>query len=182
MNRIALATALLAFPLALPLPGQEVKRRAGTGPGMIPEGTGNPTAEVTTDAEFIKRRAAQGSPVLDSKPLPVAASPYSLMAMSCFLEGNGKAVILPKGCILYRTPSLAINCPEKPASHPVAWQEFLVANRALVRCLEVTVDQIRGAVPIPPEVLDPQGKPEAVLIATLRGNPVTVLTPKSAAP
>lgn len=182
MNRITLTIAVLAFPLALSLPAQEEKRRAGIGPEMIPDGTGNPTAEAPTDAEFIKRRDAQGSPVLDGKPLPMAANSYSLMAMSCFLEGNGKAVILPKGCILYRAPSPMINCPEKPATHPVDWLEFLTANRALVRCLEVTEDQIRGVVPIPPEALDPQGKPEAVLIATLRGNPVTVLTPKSAAP
>lgn len=182
MIRIALTIAVLAFPLALSLPGQEVERRGGAGPEMIPDGTGNPTAEATTDAEFIKRRAAQGSPVLDGKPVPMAANLYSLMAMSCFLEGNGKSVILPKGCILYRTPSLAINSPEKPASQPVGWQEFLASNRALVRCLEVTVDQIRGVVPIPPEALDSKGKPEAVLIATLRGSPVTVLTPKPAAP
>jgi hypothetical protein len=181
MNRIVVIIAFLAFPLVLSLPGQEVKRHAGTGPGMVPDGTGNPTSEATTDAEFIKRRTAQGSPVLDGKPLPMAAHPYSLMAMSCFLEGNGKTVILPKGCILYRTSSLVINCPDKPASHPVDWREFLSANRALVRCLEVTEEQIRGATPIPPEALDPKGKPEVVLIATLRGNPVTVLTPKSAA-
>ncbi|RYD26403.1 MAG: hypothetical protein EOP87_22800 [Verrucomicrobiaceae bacterium] len=112
----------------------------------------------------------------------MAADPYSLMAMSCFLEGNGKAVILPKGCVLYHTSSLAITSPERPPSQPVDWLEFLAANRAQVRCLEVTEDQIRGAVPIPPEALDPQGKSGTVLIATLRGNPVTVLTPKSAAP
>ncbi|RYD17567.1 MAG: hypothetical protein EOP88_25895 [Verrucomicrobiaceae bacterium] len=182
MKRIALTLATLVFPLALTLPGQEVERRGGTGPEMIPEGTGNPTVEATTDAEFIKRSAAQGSPVPSGKPLPMAAHPYSLMAMSCFLESNGKAVILPKGCILHRTPSLAISCPEKPASQPVSWQEFLAANRALVRCLEVTEDQVRGAVPIPPEALDLKGKPEAVVIATLRGNPVTVLTPKAPAP
>ncbi|RYD42426.1 MAG: hypothetical protein EOP85_11265 [Verrucomicrobiaceae bacterium] len=168
--------------MTLSLPGQNVERRSGTGLEMIPSGTGNPTAEATTDAQFIEQRAAQGTPVLDGKPLPTAANPYSLMAMSSFLESNGKTVILPKGCILYRPQSQAVTFPDKPASQPVDWLEFLAANRALVRCLEVSVEQIRGAAPIPPEALDPKGQPDAVIIATLRGNPVTVISPKPAAP
>lgn len=153
------------------------ERAGGTGLSMMPKNVANPSIDAISDAQFEKlRRAASEKPVY-SKPIPLRENPYSLLSLSSFVENAGSSVILPKGCVVFCPPEFESRVVKTPTMELSDWQTFLAANRNWIRCIEVTEEQIQGRAKIPEESLLTYKKAKLLVIATLRGSPVTVLNP-----
>jgi len=152
-------------------------RVGGTGLDRIPHQTGNPTADAMSDEELLKKRNAS-TPI---KALPPKPSAYGLLELSSILESNGTYALLPKGSILLCPDALRVKWVAQPTGKWISWTDFLTANRNWVQCHEVSAEEITGEKAIPAAVLEKYRKANLVIIATQRGNPVTVLPPPSAA-
>ena len=63
----------------------------------------------------------------------------------------------------------------RAAGKPAAWPDFLVANRNWLATREVTLAQIRGEASFTAQDREAYAKAGRLVVATLRGNPVTVL-------
>ena len=163
------ALGLLA---SAPTRGEE-PRPSGRGPEVLPPGLQPPASEVTNDEAFRARRNASGSTM--PKPVPTQAKSYSISDLSVFISHNETHAILPKGCVIFSPDALATRVSNRAAGKPVAWSEFLVANRNWISTHEVTLAQVRGEAPLSESDRKAFATVGHIVIATLRGNPVTVL-------
>ncbi len=166
-------TVLTAF--AAGLVQADEPRRGGTGPEVLPPGLRPPAHDLPGDAELKARRNAAGA--LTPKPVPLQWKGYGIAELSQFV-GQGKTfAIVPKGSVLFCPEALAARVLARPSGTLMPWPEFLVANRNWIATREVTLAQVRGEAPL--TEIDRKAFASAghLVIATLRGNPVTVLVP-----
>lgn len=152
------------------------ERKGGTGLGMIPENTGHPTSEATTDEKFIARRDAALSHQQQPKPLPPARQSFGLLEMSTVIETAGNYILLPKGAVLWTPPVHQEKIVAKPSGRFIEWMAFLTANRSWITTFEVTPDQISGKLPISTDLTERFRKMNLVVVATFQGNPVSVIS------
>lgn len=167
------ALGLLA---SAPTRGDE-PRRSGRGPDVLPPGLQPPANDVTNDEAFRARRIAAGTAM--PKPIPRQAKGYSIAELSVFISQGEAHTILPKGSVIFCPDDLATRVSNKAAGTPVAWNEFLVANRNWISTHEVTLAQVRGEAPLSENDRKAFATVGHIVIATLRGNPVTVLSAPS---
>jgi hypothetical protein len=108
-------------------------------------------------------------------PVPRQAKGYGIAELSVFIRHGDNHAILPKGSVIFRPDALATRVSNKAAGKPVAWNEFMVANRNWISTHEVTLAQVRGEAPLSEVDRRAFATAGRIVIATLRGNPVTVL-------
>lgn len=154
---------------------QPQERKSGQGPEHLPAIMQGPGNDLPSDAEFQARRAAGNARKL--RVVPKSPRDFSLEALSQFLGDGESCVILPKGCVVHCPDTLGARVLTTPRGKLVPWPEFLVAHRAWITTREVSQEQIRGEAVFTES--DHAGFHSAgkLVIATFRGNPVTVLTP-----
>ncbi|WP_035615933.1 hypothetical protein [Haloferula sp. BvORR071] len=171
---LKIIAALIVFQAIVAHAEEEPEaRRSGTGPEYLPEHPTGPSQDLTGDEELAAKRAEAGQP----KVLPKTPKPFSLAELSQFLGEGESSVILPKGSVLYCPETLAARILKAPHGTLVTWTDFLIAHRSWVCTREVSMEQIRGDAGFTDAdraVFTGGGK---VVIATFRGNPVTVLSP-----
>ncbi|MEK7950124.1 hypothetical protein [Luteolibacter soli] len=164
--------AVLGLLASAPTRGEE-PRPSGRGPEVLPPGLQPPASDVTNDEAFRAKRAASGATML--KPVPRQAKSYSIEELSIFISHGETHVILPKGSVIFCPDELANRVSNKVSGKPVTWNEFLVANRNWISTHEVTLAQVRGEAPLSEEDRKAFTTSGRMVIATLRGNPITVL-------
>ena len=120
----------------------EEPRPSGKGPEVLPSGLQAPASEVTNDEAFRALRNASGATM--PKPVPKQAKSYGIAELSVFFSHSGDPAILPKGSVIFCPDSLAGRVSNRAVGKPVAWPEFLVANRNWISTHEVTLAQVRG--------------------------------------
>lgn len=154
---------------------QEPERKSGRGPELLPAKMQGPSNDLPGDAELEARRAASGGPKL--RVVPKTAQPYSLAELSQFLGEGERSVILPKGAVIHCPEALAAKLLAAPCGTITSWPDFLLAHRAWVTTREVTQEQIRGEAAFTDSDRAAFRSGGKLVVATFRGNPVTVLTP-----
>jgi hypothetical protein len=164
-----IALGLLA---SAPTRGEE-PRPSGRGPEVLPPGLQSPASDVTNDEAFRARRSASGATM--PKPVPMRAKSYSIAELSVFISHDETHAILPKGSVIFCPDALTSRVSNRAAGTPVAWSEFLVANRNWISTHEVTLAQVRGEAPLSEGDRKTFATAGRMVIATLRGNPITVL-------
>jgi hypothetical protein len=164
--------AALGLLASTPTRGDE-PRRSGRGPEVLPPGLQPPANDVTNDEAFRARRNAAGN--ASPKPVPRQVKGYGIAELSVFINHGENHAILPKGSIIYCPDVLATRVSNKTGGKPIAWNDFLVANRNWISTHEVTLAQVRGEAPLSESDRKAFATAGHVIIATLRGNPVTVL-------
>jgi len=164
--------AALGLLASAPTWGDE-PRRSGRGPEVLPPGLQPPANDVTNDEAFRARRDASGTTM--PKPVPRQTKGYGIAELSVFISHGESHAILPKGSVIFCPDALATRVTSKAAGKPVAWSEFMVANRNWISTHEVTLAQVRGEAPLSEGDRKAFATAGRIVIATLRGNPVTVL-------
>jgi hypothetical protein len=172
MNLPPLLFAALGLLTSAPARGDE-PRRSGRGLEVLPAGLQPPAKEVTGDEAFVARRDAAGT--VQPKPVPRLAKGYGIAELSSFIGSADTHTIVPKGAIIFCPDALASRVLARAAGKPVAWPDFLVANRNWIATREVTLAQVRGEAPFTDQDREAFAKAGRLVVATLRGNPVTVL-------
>lgn len=140
----------------------------------LPAKLSAPSGRPVTDEELLARRgAATAEPI---KVVPPKVSDFSIRAMSMLLAYGDKAVLLPKGCVLWCPDALQSRVVTQTSGTLTPWAEFLPANRNWLGTFEVTSKQARGEEPIPEKTMTALKARNGVVVATLNGLPVTVLS------
>ncbi len=145
----------------------------GIGPGVLPGDLRPALSNLPTDEELIERRNAR-SPERP-KPVPAKPSGFDVRDLSMYLGAGEVFTILPKGCVIHCPDRLTDRVLAAPAGKAAPWREFLSANRAWIATWEVTAAQARGEEALSGEDRAAFAARGMIVIATLRGNPVTVL-------
>jgi hypothetical protein len=172
MKPCLLRFALLGLLASTSARGDE-PRPSGRGLEVLPPGLQPPAQEVTDDEALVARRDAAGT--MRPKPVPLRSKGYGVAELSTFIAGGDTHAILPKGSIVFCPDVLAARISSKAVGKPVAWPDFLHTNRNWITTREVTLPQIRGEKPFTVEDREAFAKAGRIVVATLRGNPVTVL-------
>ena len=156
-------------------PPAKEERRSGQGPEYLPAIVQGPASDLPSDAELEARRGAGSS----RKPRVVPKSPhaFSLAELSQFLGEGESSVILPKGAVIHCPEALTAKLLTTPGGKVMPWPEFLIAHRAWVTTREVSQEQIRGEAAFTDSDRASFLSGGKLVVATFRGNPVTVLTP-----
>ncbi len=174
--------SLIIAGLLVPALGAEpeTRREQGIGPEMLPAGPLAPSADLPDDEELAARRAAAGD--LSPKAQPLRKRGFGLAEFSLFLSFGDASTLLPKGSMIHCPDALAARVLAKPAGTLLPWPDFLLANRNWITTREVSPAQVRGEVPVSGEDRAAFANGGKIVIATLRGNPVTVLARSPEAP
>jgi hypothetical protein len=163
---------------ALAVSGIPVTKGADEG-----ESTDNtPMAKVLSEAELaaewerlaLERDKVAGAITLTTPPPPIAKPP-SLLEGSAILCFEGKLTLIPKRAVLFAPESYADRMKSDAAAKIVNWEDFFPSNRGWITTFEVTQQQVEGVTPIPTGSFEQMSKDGNLVVATLDGNPVTVL-------
>lgn len=110
-------------------------------------------------------------------PDPAAkGDPQQLINTSEVLCFGSAMTLVPKGAILLTPKNLALRLKSSPEAQLVTWGAFLPANRSWINTVEVTFEQAAGKVPIPIETSELMTKTGKLVVATYKGNPISVLS------
>lgn len=175
MKRLISITLLLVVTCS----GEETPRASGIGLKMIPENTGAPTADVSTDEAFLARRAKATANAPAQRPLPPQPRAFGLMEMSSAIQSGTGFILVPKGSVLFQPARLNDKRVAKPLGKLMDWSEFMRSNRSWITTYEVTSDQVTGKTPIPPDDMERFQKGGCIVLATFQGGPITVIKPAS---
>lgn len=122
----------------------------------------------------LEREKIVGSAPLDTPP-PLVAEPENLIARSAILCFGENLTLVPKQAVIYIPPDFEGRMKASGDPKIVNWGEFFALNKGWITTLEVTQQQIEGKTAIPPEQVRKMKKERNVVIATLEGDPITVL-------
>lgn len=174
-TKLLIAAGCLSLLSALT--AKEVARTSGIGIEMIPKDMGAPTTDISSDEEFIARRAkaAMNSPA----PQRLAPTPgaFGLMEMSTAIQNGTEFILAPKGSVLFYPTEFEERIVSQPQGNHVSWSEFQRLNRNWITTFEVTEDQVTGKTPIPAETMERFRINNLLVLATLNGGLVTVINP-----
>lgn len=148
-------------------------RRNGTGPEVLPQGLRPPASDVPGDSDLIARRSASGA--ARPKPVPRQQSGFGIAELSVFVGIGETYAILPKGSVIFCPDVHAARLQPKASGKLVAWPDFLAANRNWISTREVTLAQVHGEAPLSETDRKTFAAAGRIVVATLRGNPITVL-------
>lgn len=168
MNR-TIATALCLIASGLAAPGLQAPSA--------------PTADVATHEQLVEKLREAPDPtttLAPAKPADPAKiwKPGDLLARSDFFCLFGQATLVPKGAILHVPAQYAERLKLQEGAKILTWADFYAVNRGWIQTLEVTRKQAEGDEPFPEETVKALAKSPSVVVATLRGGPISVLPPK----
>lgn len=108
----------------------------------------------------------------------VVNRPADLIARSDILTMGDIATLVPKRAIIHIPDNLKSRVGIKPGVRIVNWHDFFVRNRGWIQPFEVDRPTAEGVTPLDEEIYERFQKNGRVVIATLRGGPISVLPPK----
>lgn len=166
-------TLLLLTALALPLPAQDAR------PVAFRDAATN---ESLTD----KYRQASLANPMKALPQTEGEDPTVVHRTGTLLENseivtfNGQTTLVPKNALVLVPEKLSgrIN-NHQPGAEIVSWLDFYSKNRGWISTVEVTFAQARGDEPVSPETLEALGKTGNLIVAVLKGGPISVMPPKT---
>jgi hypothetical protein len=157
-----------------------------------------PMRDVTTHDELAlkHRKAAQDDPmaklaaaqrvdpgkgVAPAKPVDPAkpAPPQGLLAQSDIISFNGVATLVPKRAIIQVPKNLKSRIAYEQGAKLMSWADFYALNRAWITTIEVSEEQAEGKNPLAEETQQKMVKSGALIIATYKGGPISVLPLKA---
>ena len=150
-------------------------RHSGIGPEHLPATLLAPANDLPGDEALAALRATK------LKVVPKAARDFTLADLSQFLGEGGTSVIVPKGSVVHCPEPLTARILSAPGGTLMTWPEFLIAHRSWVSTREVSAAQIRGEAGFTDSDRAAFKAGGKLVIATFRGNPVTVLAPPAPA-
>ncbi|OYV04388.1 MAG: hypothetical protein CFE26_17165 [Verrucomicrobiales bacterium VVV1] len=131
------------------------------------------------------KQSQQGDPM---KSLPASNAPDAslnlpkdLVSQSDFISLAGASTLVPKHAILKVPAGFADRIRFQEGSRILSWTEFFAANRNWITTIEITPEQAGGKAPLPKESSDVIAKSSNLVVATFRGGPISLLTPKAPA-
>ncbi len=98
-----------------------------------------------------------------------------LIAESTVVCYRGFLTLLPKKSVLHVPEHLEERIGVQPDAKVLTWQNFFKPNRGWIRTIEVTRDQARGYAEIPESIRTAVESSNALVVATYKGGPVSVL-------
>ncbi len=161
--------------LPLAASAQQAARELRPSPKPIPAQSLSPSGDVITDQVFAARRAAALEQALPPKPQPPKPSSFNLLEMSTAIQQGSDFILLPRGSVLCCPSELLPKVTKQPIGKFVPWQVFMSANRSWITTFPISAEQVAGTKPIAPEQLERFKKSGLIIVATLNGEPVTVL-------
>ena len=111
-----------------------------------------------------------------------ANPPSDLLSSSDIICFNGLATLIPKRAILATPANYQERLGIKPGARLVGWLEFYTANRAWITTVEVSRRQAEGNLEIAEETRKQIGKSTSLVVATLKGGPISVTPIQESAP
>lgn len=134
-------------------------------------------------------RAMQQSQQADPmKSLPASNAPDAslnlpkdLVSQSDFISFSGAATLVPKHAILKVPAGHADRIRFQEGSRILSWPEFFAANRNWITTIEITPEQAGGKAHLSKESSDVIAKSSNLIVATYRGGPISLLSPKAPA-
>lgn len=108
----------------------------------------------------------------------VVNRPQDLIARSDILCFNGLATLVPKRAIIHIPAAYQSRKGIQQGARIVNWSEFAVRNRNWVRQHEVDRATAEGRTPFDEETREQFQKSSQVIVATMRGGPISVLPPQ----
>jgi hypothetical protein len=124
-----------------------------------------------------ERTAKLGKVDVPPLPPPEIAEPESLDARSAILCFGGNLTFIPKKAVIHVPKEYAGRLIEIADARVLTWTEFFPLNRGWITTVEVTLAQAEGKEPLPTTTIDKIEKSGNLTIATMNGNPITVLPP-----
>ncbi len=146
-----------------------------------------PTSDVATHDDLSEKLRNSPDPTVTLQPAPATDpskiwKPDDLLARSDFFCLGGQATLVPKGAILHLPAAYADRMKLVDGAKIVVWSDFLAVNRGWIQTLEVTRRQAEGDDPFPEDTVKALEKSPNVVVATLKGGPISVLPPKNPPP
>lgn len=104
----------------------------------------------------------------------------NLLDNSEFITFNGSTTLVPKNALIQIPAKYKdrIN-NHKPGSKILSWIDFYSLNRGWISTVEVNLAQARGETPIAPELMETLTKNGNLVVAVLKGGPISVRPPKA---
>lgn len=97
-----------------------------------------------------------------------------LFETSDILCYNGAFTLVPKTAVLQFPKNLSERLKVQPGAKIQSWLDFYTANRNWITTVEVTKSQAAGAQPLSEQTTDHMAKCGKLVVATFRGNPVSL--------
>ena len=149
--------------------------------GLAGSATAGPRMTDRITPDEIAARQKSSAP-LAALPRPMAGaagqvtSPaeQSLIKQSEILNDGIHWTLVPKGAVLHIPPAFSDRVGAKPLGKLLTWTEFLTANRSWLFTEEVTFDHAAGKKPFAASRHDAWNKGNKVVVAVLRGGPISV--------
>lgn len=165
-------TLLILTALTLPVHAQ------AAGPAVFRDAATNESLSATF------REASLADP-LKALPQKTGEDPTvtnkvgNLLENSDLITFNGQTTLVPKNALVLvpQKYTARIN-KHQTGAKIVNWLDFYGQNRGWISTVEVTFAQARGAEPVSPEVLETLGKSGNMIVAVLKGGPISIMPPK----
>ncbi|QIF04780.1 hypothetical protein [Roseimicrobium sp. ORNL1] len=176
LGHTAMAVAAASFVLgALPAHSQA--------PGARPDSLRPPMGEVTTAAEF-QRKIQASKTIGEYKSVPRDPSLGEQEVKNdpnedCILLYDGSSYTrVPIGSVLALPANYRNRVIDKPKGPLLPWPDFLAKNKDWVGGWEVPMKMVYGDADQSKIVMKALSQDTRVLVALLKGNPITVLEPE----
>lgn len=101
-----------------------------------------------------------------------------LYANSVILSDGVNHTLLPTQCLIHVPEIQADRVVDEPVGKLVLWPDFLKRHRAWLRSQEVTLEMAKGESSLSKERLEIFAMGNAIVVAVLQGNPISMLPPK----
>lgn len=131
-----------------------------------------------------KLRAAQAGdpmkklPSVEGEDPSKANPPTDLLEQSDIICFRGYATLVPKRAILAAPENYKQYLKLEPGARIVTWADFYARNRGWITTVEVSRSLAEGNESFPDETSDRIGKSANLVVATLKGGPISVLPAK----
>ncbi len=107
--------------------------------------------------------------------------PLDLISQSDIICFNGIATLVPKRAILHIPKNVADRLKFQPGSKIQSWESFYALNRGWITTVEVSRIQAEGNSPLAEDTQKHMVKGGNLVVATMKGGPISVLAPKAPA-
>ena len=138
--------------------------------------------EVVTHDQIVEasQKAREAAPPSVFKPATgadpsVANKLGDLISRSDIICFRGEATLVPKRAVLHVPKAMSDRIGMKEGARIGSWTEFLSANRAWIRTVQVSRIQAEGNDPMPEETIKSFEKEQRLVIATYQEGPISVL-------
>jgi hypothetical protein len=117
---------------------------------------------------------------VSAAPTPVPVERESLSSRISFLTDGNLTTMIPKGALIHAPANHRISVREKIQGKLVEWDEFLLANRSVIRLEPVDMDHLQGNATLSPKAMESVRKANLPTLTVYQNR--VVLLPKSIHP